>query len=136
MKTSLAVPVVTTFLLLTVTGCVQSRPSSLTPGAAKMYIRPGETHQAKIIEIFGTPNIVTHRDGGEMWVYDKVSSRLTQGAFGFGGLGGGGGSGGFGGGGLGGGYGSSTRSETTVMLIVYYDERDIVRDYKITQTKF
>ena len=116
-------------------GCAAAR-SNLTPGMAKKHIRPGQTHQAEVIEIFGPPNIITWRDGGEMWVYDKVSSRRTNAFFGVGGLGGGFGSGGAGGGLLAGGVGSSTRSETTVMLIVYYDENDIVDDYKITQTKF
>ena len=46
------------------------------------------------------------------------------------------GSGGFGGVGLAGGVGTSERSETSVMLIVYFDEHDTVRDYKISQTKF
>lgn len=117
-------------------GCSESRPSALTPGAAKKYIRPGETTQAEVIETFGTPNVITRKDGGEMWVYDKVSSRQTSAAFGGGGLAGGGGSSGFGGGGLGGGVGSTERSETTVMLIIYFDQNDLVRDYKISQTKF
>ncbi|MEE8169269.1 MAG: hypothetical protein V3T70_01865 [Phycisphaerae bacterium] len=122
--------------LLFVPGCSESRPSAITPGAAKKHIHPGETTQAEVIEIFGTPNIITRKSGGEMWVYDKVSSRRTTAVFGAGGLGGGAGGSGFGGGGLGGGVGSTERSETTVMLIVYYDENDVVRDYKISQTKF
>jgi len=117
-------------------GCSTSSSSSITPGAAKKHIKPGTTTQAVVIEHFGTPNIITRKDGGEMWVYDKVSSKTTSAAFGIGGLGGGAGSGGFGGGGLGGGVGSTERSETTVMLIVYFDENDLVRDYKISQTKF
>ena len=117
-------------------GCSQSRPSALTPGAAKKHIVPGETTQAEVIEVFGTPNIITRKSGGEMWVYDKVSSRQTSAAFGIGGLGGGAGGGGAGGGGLAAGAASSERSETTVMLIVYFDQNDVVRDYKISQTKF
>lgn len=117
-------------------GCSQQRSSAITPGAAKKHIQPGVTTQAEVIEVFGTPNVITRKDAGEMWVYDKVSSQTTSAAFGIGGLGGGGGSGGFGGGGLAGGVGSTERSETTVMLIVYFDEHDVVRDYKISQTKF
>lgn len=116
--------------------CSQHRSSAITPGAAKKHIQPGVTTQAEVIEVFGTPNVITRKDGGEMWVYDKVSSHTTSAAFGVGGLGGGGSSGGFGGGGLAGGVGSSERSETTVMLIVYFDQHDVVRDYKISQTKF
>lgn len=117
-------------------GCTQSRPSSLTPGAAKKHIVPGKTTQAEVIEVFGTPNVITRKDGGEMWVYDKVSSQQTTAALGAGGLGGGSGSSGFGGGGVGGAVGSTERSETTVMLIIYFDGQDVVRDYKISQTKF
>ena len=117
-------------------GCITTRPSNLTPGMAKKHIEPGVTHQAKVIEVFGPPNIITRRDGGEMWVYDKVSRRQTRAAFGMGAAGGAAGGSGAGAGLLGGGAGSTTHSETTVMLIVYYDERDVVRDYQITQTKF
>ena len=115
-------------------GCSQAHPSPLTAGAAKKHIKRNVTTQAEVVEIFGTPNIITMRDGYEMWVYDKVSSRQTRSAFGA--AGGGGGWGGSGAGGLGGGVGSSTRSETTVMLIIYFGEGDVVSDYKITQTKF
>lgn len=117
-------------------GCATTSPSRITPGMAKKYLVPGATHQAEVIEIFGPPNIITMRDGREMWIYDKVSSRETTGVFGFGGGGGAGSGGGFGGGALGGGFGSKTRSETTIMLIVHYDNNDVVRDYKFTQTKF
>jgi outer membrane protein assembly factor BamE (lipoprotein component of BamABCDE complex) len=89
-----------------------------------------------VIEVFGTPNVITMRDDYEMWVYDKVSSTQTTAVFGLGGLGGGSSSSGFGGGGAGGGVGSVERSETTVMLIIYFDSDDVVHDYKITQTKF
>lgn len=115
-------------MLLTAAGCSQSRSSAITPGAAKKYIHPGVTTLAEVVEIFGTPNIITRKHGGEMWVYDKVSSRQTGAAIGIGGFGHGIG--------LAGGVGTSERSETTVMFIVYFDERDIVRDYKISQTKF
>jgi len=123
-------------LLGFVGGCSQNQPSALTPGAAKKHIVPGKTTQAEVVEIFGTPNIITRKKGAEMWVYDKVSSRQTSAVLGAGGLGGGAGSSGFGGGGLGGAVGSTERSETTVMLIIYFDQQDVVRDYKISQTKF
>lgn len=122
--------------LLTMCGCSQARPSALTPGAAKKHIKPGQTTQIEVIEVFGTPNVITRKRGNEVWVYDKVSSRQTNSAFGVGGFGGGGGSGGLGGGGVFGGASSSERSETTVMLIIYFDEHDIVQDYQIKQTKF
>jgi outer membrane protein assembly factor BamE (lipoprotein component of BamABCDE complex) len=128
------IAIVSVLLCALLPACTQQQSSSITPGAAKKHIQPGTTTQADVVEVFGTPNIITRKDGGEMWVYDKISSRTTSAAFGIGGLGGGGG--GFGGGGLAGGVGSTERSETTVMLIIYFDQNDIVRDYKISQTKF
>ena len=114
----------------------QPLPVTATPGAAKKHIQPGVTTQAEVIEVFGTPNIITMKDGYEMWVYDKVSSKVAGRAFGIGGAGGGVGGAGAGGGVISGRAGSVERSETTVMLIVYFDENDIVSDYKISQTKF
>lgn len=123
-------------LLLCGAGCSDAKSSALTPGGAKKNIQIGVTTQAEVIEVFGTPNVITRKDGGEMWVYDKVSSKTTTAVFGGGGVGGGAGSSGFGGGGLGGGVGSTERSETTIMLIIYFNEHDVVRDYKLSQTKF
>ncbi len=124
------------FVLVLILGCSQSRSSSITPGAAKKNIHPGETSQAEVVEVFGTPNVITHKKNQEMWIYDKVSSKTTSTAFGLGGGGAGWGSSGGGIGGLAGGVSSSSRSETTVMLIIYFDENDLVQDYKISQTKF
>ncbi len=119
-----------------ITGCAHSRPSNLTPGAAKRHIETGVTPMSHVIEVFGSPNIVTRRDGGEMWVYDKVSSQQTDSAFGLAGVGVGADGSAAGGMGASAGRRSSTRSETTVMLIIHFDEQDVVSDYKITQTKF
>ncbi len=119
-----------------VSGCLAGGRSNLTPGSAKRHLRPGVTHQAEVVQVFGPPNIVTFRDGGEMWVYDKVSSHQANSAFAIGGMGGGIATAGAGGGLIGFGASGSSRSETTVMLIVYYDQNDVVADYKFTQTKF
>jgi len=118
-------------------GCSQNtQRSNITPGMAKTTIEPGSTDQARIIEVFGPPNIITRKRGNEMWVYDKVSSKRTASFIGAGGFGGGFGNSGVGAGGLSAGVGSSERSETTVMMIIYFDEKDVVEDYQISQTKF
>jgi len=122
-------------LSLFLSGCSAHR-TNLTPGAAKRHIQPGLTTQAEVIEVFGSPNILTKGGGGEVWVYDKVSSRQTDSAFGIAGLGAGGGDSAVGALGSGAGRRSRTRSETTVMLIIYFDDKDVVTDYKITQAKF
>jgi len=119
-------------LVVVAGGCASSGRSSLTPGMAKKHLQRGSTHQAEVVETFGPPNIITHRDGTEMWVYDKTHSQYSGGALGGAGLGGGSGGGGL----LGGGLFSSRRSETTAMLIIYYDDNDLVRDYTFSQTKF
>ncbi len=74
--------------MLPILGCSasHSKSSALTPGAAKKHIVPGQTTQAEVVEIFGTPNVITQKDGYEMWVYDKVSSKTTSAAFGGGAL--------------------------------------------------
>lgn len=136
MKKLLAVTTIVQCICVHSSGCSQTQQSSLTFGAVKKHIVPGRTTQADVIETFGTPNIITRKSEYEMWVYDKVSSKLTSAAFGIGGLGGGAGGSSFGGGAGFGGLGSSERSETTVMLIVYFDDDDVVADYKISQTKF
>ncbi len=113
-------------------GCEFSGPSRISMGYAKVILKPGKTTQLDVLEHFGAPNISTREDGQEVWVYDKVSSRESAA-----GLGIGGGAVGSGGGGLiAAGLGSRTRSETTVMLIIYFDEFDKVRDYRVSQTKF
>lgn len=107
-----------------VTESVETRPSNLTPGMTKKFIVPGKTSQAEVMEIFGPPNLVTHKDGTEIWTYDQVSQEITS-------------SGGF----LTiilAGYGrqrvSSHRRST--MLIIYFNARDVVQDYRLSATNF
>jgi len=90
-----------------------SRLTRITPGAVKKHVQKGVTSQAEVVQIFGTPNIVTMKQAYEMWVYDRVSSRQASSIFGW-----------------------TSRSETTVMLIVYFDDGDIVADYQLSQAKF
>ncbi len=117
-------------------GCSTGRPSGITQGNAKRFLHPGATTQDEVLDVFGPPNITTIRDRNEVWVYDKVSSKQNWGLFGIGGAGGAAGGSSGGGAYLGAGFGSSSRSETTVMLKVYFDERDVVSDYRFHQTKF
>ena len=131
-----ALTFVAALAVLALAGCSQARRSNVTPGAAKRHIQPGITTQAEVVEIFGSPNIMTRKEGKEMWIYDKISSRQTDNAFGIAGIGGDAGSAGLGVLGTGARRHSATRSETTVMLIVYFDEEDVVADYKVNQTKF
>jgi len=139
---------------------VQPKASALTPGMVKKHIEVKKTTQAEILEIFGPPDMITKSGPAEMWGYDKVSREVAEAAFGArsaaggsvgaGGLGlvGGAGGGVLGGvlGGLGGSYGQSveqssqerrrTVSTTTLFLLVYFDEKGVVSDYKLSATKF
>jgi len=89
------------------------RLARITPGAVKKHVQTGVTTQAEVVEIFGTPNIVTMKQPYEMWAYDRVSSRQASSVF-----------------------GSTRHSETTVMLIVYFDDDEVVADYRLAQAKF
>ena len=139
---------------------IQTRASNLTPGMIKKHIEIRKTTQAEVMEIFGPPDMVTRSGNGEMWGYDKVSREVAEAAMGANvGAGsriGGGGAGLVGGGApgivggilgtLGGSYGQSTsqsqtqsrRTETTttVFMLIYFDEKSVVTDYKLSATKF
>lgn len=95
--------------------------SNLTPGMAKSTIVKGQTTQAEVVEVFGPPDLVTHKDDMQVWTYDKIAYDFEE---------------------TGGmvtlfRQGRRTRStSTSTMLIVYFDERDIVRDYRMNTIKF
>lgn len=114
-------------LVATSSGCIRqepARPSAVTPGMAKKHITPGRTGQAEVLEIFGPPNIVTHKAGREVWTYDKMSHEVVN-------------SGGF----LTillAGYARerSSGSSRSTMLIIYFDKNDVVTDYALHATQF
>ena len=98
--------------------------SNLTAGMAKKTIVKGQTTESEVLEVFGPPDLVTHRDNLQIWTYDKLrydvensGGYLTIGLAGVGG-------------------GGSKSSSTSTMLIIYFDERDVVRDYRMNVTRF
>lgn len=103
---------------------VETKPSNLTPGMTKKYIYPGKTTQTEIIEIFGPPDLVTRRDGKEVWTYDKISQDVTT-SGGFATI-------------LIAGYSkqSAHSSNRSTMLIIYFDKNERVVDYKLSASKF
>ena len=122
--------VVLCFALIACVGChssgsaEQTSPSNLTPGMAKKTIVKGQTTQAEVTEVFGPPDLVTHRDGTEIWTYDKIRYDVQS-------------SGGY----LSvliAGTSSSRTSSSSVstMLIIYFDSRDVVTDYRLSTVKF
>lgn len=117
-----------------------TRPSALTPGMAKKHIVIGKTSQAEVLEIFGPPDLVTKSGPGEMWGYDKVSREVAYSTFslGAGVLGGGLPGGALIGGVAGAGVSSGQvqQSTTTLFLLVYFNDANVVIDYKLSATKF
>ena len=49
------------------------KQAGLTPGNVKMTVVKGKTTQKEIVETFGAPDLVTHKDNVEVWTYDKTS---------------------------------------------------------------
>jgi outer membrane protein assembly factor BamE (lipoprotein component of BamABCDE complex) len=124
-----SVPVLAAVLICVSSGCQPAddrveRPttqSNLTPGMAKSTIVKGSTKQAEIIEVFGPPDLVTHRDDMQVWTYDKIAYDVEE---------------------TGGTVtifreGRRRRSSSTsTMLIIYFDDSDTVQDYRMNTIKF
>lgn len=98
--------------------------SNLTPGVVKMKIVKGQTSQTEIVETFGPPDLVTHKDDQDVWTYDKTSYDYHKESgyltVIFAGIG-----------------GDKVRSNSkSTMLIVYFDKNDVVSDYRLSAVKF
>lgn len=117
---------------LALVGC-QSQPKedptpaqkgSLTPGGVKLTLTKGQTTQAQVQEAFGTPDLVTHANGQEIWTYDKTSyeydRRSDYATLIFIGQ-----------------SGDHVRSSSkSTLLIVYFNDKDIVTDYRLSAVKY
>ncbi|MGL5428249.1 MAG: hypothetical protein ACRDAS_10085, partial [Cetobacterium sp.] len=54
----------------------QTQKSNLTMGMIKTKIIKGKTNQAEILQLFGSPNLMTkNRSDNEVWSYNKMSTR-------------------------------------------------------------
>lgn len=118
-----------------------SDPNMLTQGMVQMTLRVGTTTQGEIIETFGAPNITTiDSSGQQMWVYDRHATVTTDssGGFSIGILGGAGGGDGGAVGGLGFGKrrSKSTTSTRTMTLVIKFDSRGVVSDFKSRSSSF
>jgi hypothetical protein len=105
----------------------------LTTGEVKRQIVKGETNQAEIIRIFGSPNLVTkNKQNKEVWSYNKMSyekvdSSKSGALFGFTGQA------------LGAASGSkavSTSSSKSFDLIITFDTNDVVEDYSVISASY
>lgn len=115
--------------------------NTLTHGMVQMTVRVGATTQAEILETFGAPNITTiDAAGSEMWVYDRHATVTADSSGGFSiglGIGGGGGDvGGVGGLGFGKKKSKSETSTRTMTLVIKFDSKKVVSDFKSRSSSF
>ena len=114
-------------LMMLAAGCASPPPpvpSNLTAGMAKKVIMKGQTTQAEVIEVFGPPDLVTHRDDMQIWTWDRIRQDVKQSSDYLALL-------------VYGREGSTTSSSTrTTMLIVYFDADDVVQEYRMITTRF
>lgn len=108
-------------------GCAKqdsAKESALTPGMAKKYIYPGKTNETEVMETFGPPDLVTHKSGKEVWTYDKISQEVVA-SHGFLTI-------------ILASYSKrhQTESNRSIMLIIYFNENEVVEDYKLSAAKF
>ncbi len=119
---------ISSILFISMVGCASVQPlekSNLTAGMAKTKIIKNQTTQTEILQVFGSPNIITkNKSGNEVWTYDKVSVESgTFGAYGTILIAGASGS-------------SSSTSSRTFTLMIEFDEHDVVKDYSYRSSGF
>lgn len=122
-------------------GAPADDPNQLTHGMVQMTIHVGQTTQAEILDTFGAPNITTiDASGQEMWVYDRHATVTTDSSGGFSiGLGvgvGGGDAAGLGGLGFGKRKSKSETSTRSMTLIIKFDSRKVVSDFRSRSSSF
>jgi outer membrane protein assembly factor BamE (lipoprotein component of BamABCDE complex) len=101
-----------------------AQKSSLSPGGVKLTLTKGQTTQAQVQEAFGTPDLVTNANGQEIWTYDKTTyeydRRSDYATLIFIGQ-----------------SGDRVRSSSkSTLLIVYFNDKDIVTDYRLSAIKY
>jgi outer membrane protein assembly factor BamE (lipoprotein component of BamABCDE complex) len=108
---------------------VDSRSNALTHGNVQMNLSVGHTSKADVLEVFGSPNITTRDgDGREVWTYQRhatVSQSRESGNYWtilF--AGGSNSAAGF------------SQSSRTMTLIIKFDEKDIVSDFRSRASDF
>ncbi len=119
---SLAIP----FLFISCTTFDEApQKSNLTTGVVKTQIQKGVTSQAQVLQLLGSPNIITKdKQGQEIWTYSKQSFKSESNAMG----------------------GSlilfssasafSAASSSTFDLIIIFNKQDIVKDYSVVSSQF
>ena len=115
-------------LVIICTGCqekTRTQGTNLTAGMAKTKIVNGVTTQPELLEIFGSPNIITkNKSGNEVWTYDKVAmEQSNKDGYWNALVAGGGGS-------------KQTTSTKTFTLMIEFDDNNIVKDNSYRTSQF
>ena len=103
----------------------EAQNSNLTVGMVKTKIIKGETTQADILQIFGSPNIITkNRNNDEVWNYNRMSFKSVAGTDGGVII-----------------FWAGSRAMTSATtksfdLIIIFDENDVVKDYSVISAQF
>ena len=98
-----------------------TQKSNLTFGVVKSKIEKGVTTQAEILNIFGSPNLVTkNRSNDEVWSYNKMSVQERAGRTEF----------------FDGQRASASSSSQSFDLIITFDINDVVKDYSVISTSY
>jgi len=102
-----------------------TQKSNLTVGTVKKEIIKGKTNQAELLQLFGSPNLITkNRNNDEVWNYNKMSFESASGADG---------------GSLifwGGSRAMSTATTKSFDLIITFDNDGIVKDYSVISASY
>ena len=118
------------FITLLSFACIpkQTQPtqkSNLTAGTVKKEIVKGETMQADVLKLFGSPNLMTmDSDGNEVWNYNRMSYTTTSGSDG---------------GTLIFWWGSRAMTSSTTQsfdLIIVFDKNQIIKDYRVISAAY
>ena len=104
---------------------ITEQKSNLTVGMVKKEVEKGVTTQTDIIQIFGSPNMVTkNRAGNEVWSYNKMSTDSSEKSNKFWLL-----------------LASSnsavnSTSTSTFDFIITFDNQEVVKDYSLISSRY
>jgi len=103
---------------------IPTTQAPLTPGGVKLNLVKDQTTQAQVQEAFGPPDLVTHKDGQQIWTYDKTNFDYEKRSDYWTLI-------------LVGGGGDRVRSSSrSTLLIVYFNDKDVVTDYRLSALKY
>jgi hypothetical protein len=117
--------------ILALLGCAppqQADKGNMTLGATEIKLVSGKTTKAQVLEWWGAPNVATRDTNGEVWNYTRqgTANEIHSSSVGAWLLLGAGQTG----------SASSRSSSYSFDLLIRFDTRDVVTDYKVLQTAF